>query len=784
MGFDVWDFDNEDIQIDEDKYKDMIVKVKGTLARIMYPKPPKVHESGEYCIARITPSEVVDGELHPRALDKYNTISIKGDMQKLEYGDTLEFTIVLDEVHEIYGASYKLKFSREDFQFNNESDIKLFLSKILTSTQVDEMYKILDNPIEAIENGDINLLTKIKGVGEVVAQRIIDKYEASKDFASAYIELDGYGLTTEAINGLIKQYGSPETLIDKIKDNPYVLIELDGYGFKKVDKIAMSMGIKKQDIKRLIAFIDYVLLEMGNSGYSWIDSEHLITLIEENLGEDIDMQDTLKAVNILKESNKVWNEEKGKIASMKFYRLELCIVKELLRLKSGEITAPDNWEQRVLQAEKLQGYKYTDEQKEAIKSVIINPVSVIIGKAGTGKTTSVLGAVNALGEDLVISQCALSGKASARLKEATGKDSYTIHKLLEYNPKSEGEGNFNYNKDNQLPSDVVILDESSMVGGEPFLWLLEAIPTNSRFVMIGDIRQLSPVGALNVFYDVVNSGVIPVSEITKIHRQGEKSAIITESHKVSDGIQLFEKNYEGILTLGELEDLILDITKTRSSIPDKILNYFIKEVESGEDILEIQVISPLNNRGETSVYSLNKIIQEWYNPSEENKAEVFYTTNGEEAIDGYTFREGDKIMVIKNNYKLLDTEEKKTTLFNGYTGVITKITDKNIIARFPLADTENDVVLPPDFWNGKRGVVLGYVSTTAKNQGSGYNSVIYAIDNSHYMLLCRQQLYTALTRARKKMILVGENKAVINAINVNETNDKQTFMPTMLKNGG
>ena len=766
---------------DESYYVETPVKLKGALSKLMFPKAPNEMEEYGYAIIKVKTEEILEGELHPKARDYMGCISVKGNMQNLTFGETHEFTIILDEVDEKWGASYKINFIRSDFNFENEEQIKIFFTSFLSENQIDNLYKQFDKPLKILQDGDIESLKKVKGIGESTAMKILDKYESSLDYAQAYVELSKYNLTNDAIKKLCDKYGSPEVLVGVIRNNPYKLIEVDGYGFKKADNIASNMGMEKDDIKRVIAFIDYVLNEMGNSGYSWIDSRHLVSLIEENLGYDVNMDTVLEAVNTLKQLGTVWNEERGKIGAMKFYKLELNIVKELIRLKNGSVSIPDNWEVRVKQAEILQGYDYTEEQKNAIESVIKNPVSIIIGKAGTGKTTSVLGAIKALGGDLIISQCALSGKASARLKEVTGKDSYTIHKLLGYDPRSEGESNFVYNKDNQLPSDVVILDESSMVGGDAFFWLIQSIQTGSRFVMIGDVRQLSSIGALNVFYDVVNSGVIPLSEITKIHRQGEKSAIITESHKISDGIQLFEKDFEGVKVLGELQDLILDITKNRHSIPDKVLEYFIQEIAIVKDVLEVQVISPLNTRGHTSVYSFNKIIQEWYNPENESKAELFHTSKGEKSSDGYTFREGDKIMVVVNNYRLVDTKDNKTTLFNGYTGIITKIVDKNIIASFPLADTENEVILPVEFWSGKRGVVLGYASTTAKNQGSGYDSVVYAIDNSHYMLLCKEQLYTAITRAKKKMTLVGESIAIINAIKTNETSDKQTFMPLLLK---
>lgn len=754
-------------------YKETPVKIKGTLARIMFPKSPKIHESGDYAIVKINLTEVIEGELHPRALDRYGTISIKGNMPRLEYGDDYEFTITLDEVHNAYGASYQINFSRQDFQFDNEEDVKTFLSKILTESQVNELYKVFKNPLEIIESKDIESLIKVKGIGESTASKIIKKYEMTKDYASAYIELDSYDLSIDAITSLVDKYGSPDILIEKIKENPYLLTELDGYAFKKADKIALATGIGKNDLKRVVAFIEYALNDLGNMGYSWIDSGHLMTLIEENLGDDIDMGIVIEAVNLLKETRKIWNEEKGKIGAYKYYELELKIVKEFIRLLGGEIFISENWEKRISQAEKLQGYDYTEEQKMAIETIIKNPVTCVIGKAGCGKSTSVLGAIKALGS-IQFAQCALSGKASARLKEITDMNAFTIHKLLGYNPKT----GFEHNKDYQLDIDALILDEASMVGGDLFLKLLESIPTNSRFIMIGDIRQLSPIGALNVFYDIIDSGVIPVAELTQIHRQGRKSAIITESHKISEGEISIEEDFTGVEVLGELKDLTLDITNNRDSIPNKILEYFKSEFDKGYDILDLQIISPMNTKGESSVYALNKKIQKWYNPLKEEDAEL---TSKLKDNKFYNFRLGDKVMCIKNDYKLNDVEGNLVTIYNGYTGIITDILGNDMIVNFPLSDTEFDVVVPYEHWGVKKGIVLGYASTTAKNQGSGYKSIIYALDYSHYMLLSQEQLYTAVTRAEKNMILVAERKALFKALSLKESKDKQTFMVDLLR---
>ena len=362
---------------DSDKVR---TRVKVELNRIMFPKFPKEQTNGDFTIGKFGVLEVIEGNLYE---DK-REISIKGNMFKLDYDEEYIMDIEEeDECHPIFGMSYNLVYARSNYSFETDEDARIFLSKILTENQIENLYEALDCPIQTIAENDIESLMSVKGIGEVTAERIMEKYLSSIDNASAYIELEEYGLTKGMIDNLIIKYKSPDVLIQKIKDNPYVLVEVGGIGWKKCDEWALNGGLHPNDIKRVIAFIDYILFTLGQQGYSWIDSNELIRQIEENLGESIDMKVILDAVKILKDGGVVWNEEKGKIGSMRLYNLELNITKELIRLLGGQVEeVDDEWKDRVKQAEILQGWEFTDEQKDAIKELIKNPVSVLLGKAG------------------------------------------------------------------------------------------------------------------------------------------------------------------------------------------------------------------------------------------------------------------------------------------------------------------------------------------------------------------------------------------------------------------
>lgn len=766
-------FNREMKSFEYDEDYNGLVKLKGTLERVMFPKDG-VMEDYEYAIVKVRPVELLDGFLHPKALNKNGDLSIKGKLPKLVWGEEWEFNLLLDEVHPQYGASYINKFARQDYEFKSEEDVKKFLSKILTETQVGNLYEAYEHPLEIIASMDTEGLTKVKGIGEVSAEKIISKYYSTLDYAEAYVELDEYGLSNNMIISLSQEYGSPTNLVAKIKENPYLLTEVEGIGFKKADQIALSGGMSHKDIKRVCAYIEYSLNDMGQQGFSWIESGQLIYMIEEEFGDDFDMSVIQEAVGMLVQLKKVWNEEKGKIGSYKIYQLELKIVKELIRLMGAEKPlVDDEWRERVKQAEQLQGWDYTKQQWEAIEKSINENVAIVLGLSGTGKTSTALGIVKAMNVDF-FSLCCLAGKAAARLQEATGYPASTIHRLLGFK-----QGKFLHDRKTPLYDELVILDEYSLIGGELFYSLIQAIPTGSRFLMLGDMGQLASIGSMNIASDTIESEAIVKSELTEIHRQAQKSAIITDSIRIRHGEQIYEKGWMGHDIRGELQDLELDIYNNKNETPSKVLEYFKKYQALEPDILELQILSPMNLKGDSSVYALNKMIQDYYNPTEfdDNKPELTLSLNKNQF---YNFRVGDKVMNVKNNYKLKNTNGEQRDIFNGYTGIIKDIMGDIMIINFPLADDNWDMVIPKSHWQGKKGIALSYVCSTHKAQGSGFNYVIYCLDSTHYVMYCRQQIYTGLTRAKKHAALLGQSDSVWDAINTDIVSEKQTHMKNLL----
>ncbi len=777
--------------------KKEMIKFKGKFNRQFFPKNNKKYNDGEFAILTFTVEEELEGSInvHP----KFKTISVKG-VFPYYISDLSETHVIMCEVVEDakWGKQNQLLMIYRDVDFSSIEAQKTFLQLAgVTEKQIRDLYLEFDNPIDIIANGNVEELCKVKGIGESTAKKMIEKYVNNVDYSEAYITLSGYGMTPHMIRKLSDLYGSPTALINKINKNPYILTEVEGIGFEKADKMALASGMNRFSPLRLRAFIKHILNEGAMNGYSWISSNVLVSKIEEELDE-FPLEDIVEAVIYLKEKRVLWDGEQGKVALQRYYDLERKIRDELVRIRDGANKFSfEGWEERVKQAEKLQGWEYEAEQKQGIEMVLNEQVAVITGGAGTGKTATALGAIKALG-DISFGQCCLSGKGASRMTEATGYEAYTIHRLLGYSPSfdEEGEGSlFLHNKKNPLDLDVILLDEFAMIGGHLFLDLLKAISSRSKLILLGDEGQLSSIGALNIGSDLTHSPQISTTTLTKIHRQAQKSAVITESIKIRQSEQIIDKNFIGKEVRGELRDLELDIYNDKSLTVPKVIEHFKEKLKnSGNDIMEVQVIVPMTMRGESSVYNLNNLIQPLYNPPSDNKKEVFLPLAKDK---GYTLRTGDKVINTKNNYKMTVVEQDDflgegwckipineeeflhIPIFNGFVGEVIDICNDELIIYFPLV--EKTVSVNTEHWKKEKGIHLAYALTVHKTQGSSYKYPICAIDYSHYMMLSRELVYTAITRSSEHCTLIAENKALRYATKTTSVENKQTFLKELLE---
>ena len=768
--------------------EEKILKFECALDRIIYPKYSKKVQSGDFAIFSMRIIKWIDNKI-----DEIETIKLKGTTCTLEYGTTYKVFCKLAETHEIYGDTYGLIYISKCIDISSKDKQKEFLKNVLNENLVEKLFDEYDDVIKLLENRDVKSLMKIKGIGNQVALRMIDEYEESKDYSSIYMELGQLGFTHTFIKKLVDFYKSPDTVIDIVKNNPYDLLRVEGIGFKKADEVACKVGITQYDIRRIKGFLLYYLNDQGEAGRSYLNYQDLMKALYDTLGFIPEEIINATAKQMIDNKDVVVLDNGSKIALKKFYDLEKNIMNELFRLQIGLVKVVENdsnkvnsihddyiprsfnignWETITENVEEKQGFMFTDKQRAAIKLSLDNHVMALTGGAGVGKTSTANG-ICSLYSGYSILACALSGKASVRITEATGLPASTIHRALGYQ-----NGEFMFNKENKLAVDIVLIDEATMINGTLFLSLLEAIPTGAKVIIMGDVQQLTPIGNCQVFADILDSNVLPVVKLSKPHRQALRSGIIPTSIKIANQQQIFDGNYTGNTVIGELKDMEFDISGKRNeeSISDKIIKHFQIELEKFHDVMEVQVCVPMRLRGELSCYNLNSKIQSIYNPklSNCNEIEIFLEKKNDEAKK-YIIRVGDKVINTKNNYKCINSEGDTTPVFNGNMGIVKEI-EKNGMCTIDFIGVGEVLFTKSDCKN----LELGYACTVHKLQGSGFCSTIVGLDNSSYIMNNSELLYTAITRAKKYCILVANNYAVVKAIQTKEVKTKQTFLKDML----
>lgn len=740
-----------------------ILKALVKVEYVFYPKDKPV-EAGDWASFLCSISEVHDGE------PQY-----KKGKQILVYGiaPTLEFQqsyILVGKFtpHDDYGNQYTILCMNKQIDFDSPKEQRIFLEHVLSDHQINKLYETLPNPFDVIKNGDIKTLKTVKGIGDENAKKIIRRYNDNINNAYAYVELDSYGLTKNTIDRLVDIYHSADTLVQRIRENPYILIEeATNIGWARADQMALNAGWEKDSPARIGAYIVFIMSSLIEQGNNWIAPQDLIETTFAAL--DIDNVDNFReALYSLHDKKYIcWNEEKTKIAWRRLFILENNIACDLHRLMSAPSTfCYDNFDFKIREIERVQGFDFTVEQKDAIKTVLNNQVSIITGGGGVGKSTAVYGVLKMLGA-CSFAQTALSGRAASRLSEITNEDGYTIHRLLEYSPK----GGFQRNKDRKLHHEVIILDEVSMVGGDLFYQLIQAIPTGSKLIMIGDDGQLESIGYCNIFKDMLNSGVIPAARLTTIHRQAEKSAIITESKKVRTHKQLVPQKWVGEEIRGELHDLELNIYNDAILSQKRIIAKFEELYNIHRDIQKIQIVVPMRYRGDISTAAINQIIQDMVNPKGANEITIVKNEFT------YKLREGDKVIVTENNYKTTSPDGEEKFIFNGNRGIITNIHKAN---KLMVVDFEQwgRVHIKRDCW---KTIEPGYALTCHKLQGSEADYVIIGLDFTARALLTKEWLYTAITRAKKYCVLCAETNALAFTITNSNIPYKRTFLKEMLQ---
>lgn len=611
--------------------------------------------------------------------------------------------------------------------------------------------KFKEDSFRIIEN-EPERLAEIKGISERKAQEIYKQFHDKQDMRQAMMFLGKYGISTAYAVKIYNEYGS--RLYDIIRENPYQLAEdVSGIGFRLADDIARRAGIGMESDYRIRSGVIYVLLQASMNGHVYLPVDELKRQAAEILeidGEIVERQ--LMNLSIDKKIILKKIDEEQVVYASAYYYLELSTARMLKNLNIRYDVPLRAAEKQIERIEKAEEIELDDMQRTAVIEAARNGVLVITGGPGTGKTTTINAIIHFFeNEGLDIRLAAPTGRAAKRMTEATGYEAQTIHRMLELTggPDDGVGSHFERNEQNPLETDVIIIDEMSMVDIHLMNALLKAIMPGTRLIMVGDVNQLPSVGPGNVLKDIINSHCFNVVKLTKIFRQAMESAIIKNAHKINDGEELdlnvkttdffCLKRYQATDIQGVLIALVRDI------LPKNV----------GAASNEIQVLTPMR-KGELGVERLNKLLQEYLNPKDESKRE--------KEIGERLFREGDKVMQIKNNYQL-EWEitdrynipvEKGVGVFNGDMG---KVLEINFFAeQMTVEFDEGRKIIYP--FNQLDELELAYAVTVHKSQGSEYPAVVMPLLTGPRMLFNRNILYTGVTRAKKCVAIVGSEQTV------------------------
>jgi exodeoxyribonuclease V alpha subunit len=590
--------------------------------------------------------------------------------------------------------------------------------------------------IDVIEN-DIERLLEVPRLGKKRMEKIRESWEKQKDIKEVMVFLQGHGVSTAFAAKIYRKYEKES--IAKVKENPYQLADdIWGIGFKTADSIASKMGYVKNDPRRCRSGILYTLNELAEDGHVYAEPEQLVEAAVKLL--DAEENPVRQALSSMMEAKDVIADN-DVIYLPPFYYAENGSAKRLQTLLSdtslfnSDVAA----EPEAEYGSKAGGIVYDEVQQAAIQKALDSKVMVLTGGPGTGKTTTTQGIIAAFkAHHMSILLAAPTGRAAKRMTEATGMEAKTIHRLLEYNPMD----GYKRNDENPLEGDALIVDECSMIDILLFYNLMKAIPSNMRLILVGDIDQLPSVGAGNVLRDIIDSQQIPVVRLTRIFRQAQSSRIVMNAHAINAG--QFPNIRNGLDTdfffinqedADEMVKLIIGLVRDR--LPKKY----------GYPPKEVQVLTPMQ-RGTVGAGNLNIELQSALNP-----------TGPSLARGGYTFRQGDKVMQIRNNYD--------KNVFNGDIGYITAVdtNERTLTVTFDNRLVEYDITELDE-------IVLAYAITIHKSQGSEFPVVVMPVTMKHFVMLQRNLIYTGITRAKKICVLVGTTKALAYAIH-NQTVSKR-----------
>ena len=693
---------------------------KGFIDRLTYHNP----ENG-YTIARLA----VEGQRE--------RIAIVGTLASIQVGENVEVEGVWAN-HPKYGKQLKVEHYKAVYPSTLEGMQKYLGSGLIKGIGPRSAKRIVEHFGEEtldIIDEDPQRLAEVPKLGKKKVELIAEAWDEQRQIKDVMVFLQSHGITTGYAVKIFKTYG--QEAIQKVRSDPYRLErDVDGIGFRIADRIALRLGMERDAPARVQAGIRYLLSEAADEGHVYLPAVEMMERSVEIL--EINAELLPQALEALRANDGVVTEDLHYYLPP-LHRAEVGAASSLKRL----LQAPA--EELAVPAEAEDGLELAPAQKEAVELVATSKVLVLTGGPGTGKTTvtrRILRLLEAGG--LKVALCSPTGRAAKRLSEASGREAKTIHRLLGFQP---GERQFKKGYDDRLEVDALIVDEASMIDVVLMNALLRALPDPARLVLVGDIDQLPSVGPGNVLRDIIDSAEVPVVRLTQIFRQAQKSHIIRNAHRINSGEMPIVEN-----------DAAADFYFIQAGDPERVVELVeelcstrLPSYRGWDQRDDIQVLSPMY-RGETGALNLNQRLQQRLNPHGQ-----VHRHRGAE------FRVGDKVMQVKNNYD--------KGVFNGDIGTIERLdTEKQVLyVRFDYTLEYDQVDLDQ--------LTLAYAISIHRSQGSEFPVVVLPLTTQHYVMLQRNLLYTAITRAKQMIVIVGTSKALKLAI----ANDKVTRRYTTLK---
>ena len=649
--------------------------------------------------------------------------------------------------------SYDMQFSIKSYEFKAPDDtksVRRYLAsgaiKGIGEKMAERIVKEFGDDTFRIMEEEPERLAEIKGISLTKAMDIAAQLVDKRDMRKAMMFLQDYGISMGIAGKIYSRYG--QEIYTIIKQNPYRLADdIDGIGFKTADEIAAKAGIKVDSDFRIRSGIQYALQQASGEGHTYLPKEELtkrtarLLEIEPEYIEKHYMDLAMERKIILKETNGM-----VKVFASSYYLMEANTAAMLAELDIRYDVPVREMEDRIRRIEDSSGMELDELQKQAVQEAVQNGLFVLTGGPGTGKTTTINTIIRYFElEGMDIYLAAPTGRAAKRMSETSGYEAKTIHRMLELNGGVEETAGFERNESNPLEADVVIVDEMSMVDISLMHSLLKAIVPGTRLILVGDANQLPSVGPGSVLRDIIESGKYQVVRLNKIFRQASQSDIVVNAHKINEGkeVILDNKSRDFFFLKRYAADVIISVVI--QLIKQKLPKYVDAKP------FDIQVLTPMR-KGLLGVERLNHILQQYLNPKDTKKAE--------HEVGDRIFREGDKVMQIKNNYQLEWEVRSKYGLaidkglgvFNGDMGIVRQIND---FAQTVTVEFEEGKMVEYAY-KGLDELELAYAITIHKSQGSEYPAVVIPLLNGPKMLMNRNLLYTAVTRARKCVTLVGD----------------------------